>query len=666
MKKLILLVSIVIFILIPLSSCSSSETTPPLETAPVTPNNEETTALEALTPIHTTAQPTAGKMPTTTTIALPTAGSANTGSGTENVMVSDKDGMVQILVPAGEFEMGAEGTSEDETPVHTVFLDTFVIDQTEVTQGMFAVFVTDTGYQTDAEKEGWGWVYPGSDNWEQVDGVTWRLPQGPADEANTDQDDHPAVMVSWNDAAAYCDWAGRRLPTEAEWEKAARGADGRVYPWGSQDPEDTMLNMADSNLVVSWADAELDDGYTFTAPAGSYPQGASPYGALDMSGNVWEWTADWYGEDYYESSSASNPTGPSSGEFRVLRGGGWSSNTIGARSAYRNAFMPDYRDDNNGFRCAAVYVEPAPVKTAPPTRIPVAVITQIRTALPAVPLTAPTVQAIAPHGTMASEADGMILVNVPAGEFVMGSRDHGSDSEQQPAHTVYLDSFWIDATEVTNAMFAAFLNEMGNQNEGGSDWLNQHPRKSDTQVHETGGLWLVDSGYDSYPIMDVSWYAAKAYCEWARRRLPTEAEWEKAARGTDERIYPWGNEFDCSLGNFDDQVTMPSSTFVNPGGENCDGYEMTSPVGAFPGGASPYGVLDMAGNVSEWIADYYDKAYYGISPGSNPQGPVSGKFFVLRGGAWTDVFDHATAVNRIYSNPDRTVYHYGFRCALSP
>lgn len=264
------------------------------------------------------------------------------------------DGMQLICVPAATFQMGSDdedpNAQDDEQPQHTVNLDAYWVSVTEVTNQMFSLFVTVTGYQTDAEREGWGIGYI-SNNWSQIPGASWQHPRGPETDLNG-LEDHPVIMVSWYDASAYCHWAGMNLLTEAQWELASRGTDGRIYPWGNNELDGTRMNFADTNMRVNWADLEVDDGYRFTAPVGSYPAGASPYGILDLSGNVWEWTADWYTADYYQHSPVENPPGPSSGQWRVIRGGAWDSSNIYTRSAFRNAFEPEARFDNIGFRCA--------------------------------------------------------------------------------------------------------------------------------------------------------------------------------------------------------------------------------------------------------------------------------------------------------------------------
>jgi len=271
-----------------------------------------------------------------------TAGSeppANASQG--DAWTSPVDGMLMAYIPAGEFEMGSN-EYDDEKPIHSVYLDAFWMDVTEVTNEMFEKFVQASGYQTTAEKEGSGWVFDSQSNeWKETDGADWRHPAGPASSIDSLKD-HPVVQVSWEDANTYCEWAGRRLPTEAEWEKAARGGlEGRTYPWGDEEP--ACERGAQNGAQFGGCEGD-------TAPAASF--GANGYGLFDMAGNVWEWVADWYSDTYYQSSSKSNPAGPASGEYRVLRGGSWGVVARFLRAAVRLRFFPDFRYYDVGFRCA--------------------------------------------------------------------------------------------------------------------------------------------------------------------------------------------------------------------------------------------------------------------------------------------------------------------------
>ena len=237
-------------------------------------------------------------------------------TGPEKEIVWEKDGKEMVLIPAGSFEMGdhfSEGDA-DELPVHRVTLDAFYMDTHEVTVGQFKQFVNQSGYD-----------YQG--NWNDVA----RYSPG---------DDYPMIYVSWNDAVAYAEWAGKRLPTEAEWEYAARGRlVGQRYVWGDE------IDKTQAHYD-SW-----NDGNGTTKLVGSYS--ANGYGLYDMAGNVWEWCQDWYDSDYHTNSPVNNPQGPETGSDRVLRGGSWVNLTNHLRLAIRNHRGPNNRSVNVGFRCVS-------------------------------------------------------------------------------------------------------------------------------------------------------------------------------------------------------------------------------------------------------------------------------------------------------------------------
>lgn len=228
-------------------------------------------------------------------------------------------GSEMVLVSAGEYKMGCNRSRDshcdaDEYPYHAVNLPAFYMDRTEVSIGQYKECVKSGACRKAKEYAGF------------------------------DKDDQPAAGVSWDDAAAYCQWAGKRLPTEAEWEKAARGTDGRVYPWGN--------NTCGCDCAIQEERQVYGCGRDATWPVGSATKGASPYGALDMSGNVWEWVADWYADDYYKSSPRENPQGPEAGDLKVRRGGCFANIKNYLRSSDRNTAPPETLSNSTGFRCS--------------------------------------------------------------------------------------------------------------------------------------------------------------------------------------------------------------------------------------------------------------------------------------------------------------------------
>ncbi len=543
--------------------------------------------------------------------------SPGTGTGTPPVVVTQPtpsegpEGMV--LIPAGTFQMGSNFADEepdltetagweaddfrDEQPVHTVHLDAFYMDVYEVTNAQFKAFV-------DANPH---WQKDNIDAKFHEDDylVDWDGNNYPPEEAND-----PVNWVSWYAAMAYAQWAGKRLPTEAEWEYAARGGlAGQKYPWGD------TVTTGDANY--NWHNA--DGGFEPVA-VGSYPPNG--YGLYDMTGNVAEWCLDAYDDKFYaKSRNSRNPisgaqtiqgildnfTSLPTDSYRVLRGGAWRGDApLFLRVAYRDYRSPTNADHSGGFRCAR------PVETTP---------------------------------------EGMVLI--PAGEFQMGSDDEDADNDEKPVHTVHLDAFYMDVYEVTNAQFKTFV-------DANPQWQKDN---IDDTFHD--GEYLVGwngndypEGKANHPVVYVPWYAAMAYAQWAGKRLPTEAEWEYAARGGLEgKKYPWGDTITPDDANYDLHV-----------GD-------TTPVGSYP--PNGYGLYDMAGNVWERCLDAYDANFYAVS--DNSRNPIAGgqtiqwllenftsveSHRVLRGSDWNLTAPTLRVANRGSDAPSNTLFgSIGFRCA---
>jgi formylglycine-generating enzyme required for sulfatase activity len=234
-----------------------------------------------------------------------------------------KDVAPMMLVPAGEFTMGSNGGADHEKPEHKVFLDAYYMDMYEVTVGQYEEFLETTSFDPPP-------------SWTTM--------------AQPPYENRPVVNVDWKDANNYCKWAGKRLPTEAEWEKAARGTDGRMYPWGNDPPNQLRANYG----------KEKWDNHNALVPVGQLKDGQSPYGIYDLAGNVWEWVSDWYDPNYYATSPSKNPQGPETGKYKVWRGGSWDLAAGNLRSSRRDFNIPStadydspaYRNFNSGFRCA--------------------------------------------------------------------------------------------------------------------------------------------------------------------------------------------------------------------------------------------------------------------------------------------------------------------------
>jgi iron(II)-dependent oxidoreductase len=237
------------------------------------------------------------------------------------------------------------------------------------------------------------------------------------------------------------------------------------------------------------------------------------------------------------------------------------------------------------------------------------------------------------------------MVLVSEGHFMMGS-NYGPDDEK-PEHRVFVKSFLIDVLPVSNADFAKFLNARGLKNNLGESFYDEDDR--DARIHQQNALWQADVGYATHPVNEVSWVGARDYCAWLNKRLPTEAEWEKAARGTDGRRYPWGN-------------SRPDQTRALYGAP----YNASAPVDAFPAGASPYGVLDLSGNQWEWVASAYRPYPYSANDGRENQTP--GPVRSTRGGGHDSSEDELTTTQRgrnLSRNPKAGHHNIGFRCASS-
>jgi formylglycine-generating enzyme required for sulfatase activity len=571
-----------------------------------------------------------------------------------------------VRIPAGRFEMGCvEGDLEcgaDEQPRHAVEVSRgFRLMRTEVSVRDYQAFAEATGRP---------------------------MPPAPPFNAGWKWKTHPMVNVTWTDAATYCERAGGRLPTEAEWEYSARGGQaGWRYVWGD-DPRPVAAGYKQANLADQrgrgsfevedgpWFES-YDDGYSRTSPAFQYsPNG---FGLFDMAGNAAEWCADRYG-----------------GDQQVVRGGSWRTGVTGARVSNRTGRPPEAAGEDVGFRCARDDHQPPeaaadalpPAPPGPLGRLGLAVDVAASLAIdgkPAGEMTAGEprlldlergehllriatpggeagVEQVVEVGPAPSQRTVELAreqrrvreeyVRVAAGSFEMGcvAGDEECESAERPGHRVTISrDFWMMKTEVTVAAYRAFVAATG--------------RAMPPESEINPGWALAD-----HPVMNLTWEDAAAYCAWVGGRLPTEAEWEYAARaGHHGWRYGWGPQPTPIRGGRKQANVGDERAKRKVGCPQCgwfdgydDGYVYTAPVASFePNGL---GLHDMAGNVIEWCADFYRERYYQDSPAVDPPGSEFGRWRVLRGGSWSMGPKGLRTSYRGGFPPDRTTDNYGARC----
>ena len=464
-------------------------------------------------------------------------------------------------VPAGAFTMGSDPAAAfppdpDEAPRHRVTCPAYRIGRTPVTNEEYAVYVAACGHPAPSH-------WPGG-----------AIPAG--------RELHPVTYVSWYDAVAFCRWAGGFLPSEAQWERAARGNDDRLWPWGDD------LPTAERAVF----------GTTDTAVVGSHPRGIGPFGALDLAGNAWEWTTSALRPYPYDPGDGREDAVDS--EPRVVRGGAFIHGPGEVRCSSRHGMVPGAVDHYVGFRLAAS--SGAPLALA------------------------------------------MEMVDVPEGDVVLGNDARPSvgpcPPDEAPQRTLSLPSVELSTTVVTNAQYATFVGKTG------------HP----APPHWPGGV--PPEALAEHPVTHVDWFDARTFCDWAGGRLPTEAEWEKGARGADGRLYPWGNDDPRPREVVLNQHELPALANFGNGPKR----GVTTPVTAHPAGASPYGLLDTAGNVWEWVSSVY--APYPYDAGDGREDMESGAPRALRGGSYASPGpQHVRCASRSRSAPGRRSPHIGFRVA---
>ncbi len=451
---------------------------------------------------------------------------------------------------------------------------------------------------------------------------------GQALDSENDASELPMVFVSKDDASAYCEWAGMRLPSASEWKEAAKS------------PEATEYTAENANCIGTDRTEFIKSGNQIaqTVPVSAFEDSASDYGLVQMAGNVWEWTSD--ADDKGLSSLA--------------LGGAWNSYPANLGPDAELLTLSGYAAGNIGFRCfvdAADVTdenfeggEPVPEITAETVDVEEADVIEAdveEADVEAAGIEAEEIGEELPEAETESASDQEIrardnapMVLIPGGTFTMGAANGAID--ERPVHDVTLSPYWIDIYEISNAQYALCVADSG--------CTEPREAKSFRQAEYYG-----NPEFDNYPVIYVDWNQAAEYCEWAGARLLTEAEWEYAAKGPDGNAFPWGSTFDAKKLNYSGSGT----------------YD-TAAVDATPLDVSQFGVYNLGGNVTEWVQDRYQENWYSVTDQpTDPTGPENGRYYVIRGSSSQFGENNARTADRNFAQGTSYNLDRGFRCARS-
>jgi formylglycine-generating enzyme required for sulfatase activity/tRNA A-37 threonylcarbamoyl transferase component Bud32 len=603
----------------------------------------------------------------------------------QEVVQKNSLGMDLVLIPPGEFRMGAIDSEQKGAPSKVTgrvrITRPFLLASREVTRRDFSEFTRQSAYRTEAERGVVSGHGVEGENFTQTPAYSWK------NTGFTQSDDHPVVNVTWNDAVAFCDWLSKkenrtyRLPTEAEWEYACRAGTTTRFQHGD-DPEGlvTLGNVPDAlatERFPNFIGIKGRDGFVFSAPVGSYRTNA--FGLYDMHGNVWEWCSDWAGAEYRSTIALDDPTGPTTGVARMVRGGSWYNSLDGCESGFRVGFPAEFATFNFGFRIALSVTatsQPSPAPAPPPSTLPAS-------SAPT-SLQSPFNEAAAKAAQLAwanilsqpiiqKNGLGMDLVLIPPGSFTMGSP--ASEPERDAAETqtpaTIAQPFRFGRTEVTVGQYRAFVADSGYKTAAERDGKGALGVEADGRWRQKPEYNWSNTGFtqgDDHPVVNVNWYDAVAFCEWLSKkesqpyRLPLEVEWEWACRaGT---ATPWHHGDDPTkldkVANLRD-ATLKEKDPALTGFAGRDPFPYTGPVGSFP--PNPFGFVDMHGNVAEWTLAPGDiELLTANTPLSTL--PASSGIRIKCGGGWYEQPKNCRAARRFPIDRQQARLNGGFRIVL--